>query len=398
MNVFRRLHGRRSGRTPRPAPTDRRPAERRPLRVLALPAFRRRSLNPFQALLYEEIEALDVEVEDWSFARALLRRVDIWHLHHPDTVVFPRSTLQSAAETLLMRVLLSWARLRGTRIIWTVHDLDSSDDLHPRLERWFWRYLLPRLDACIYLSEAGRDLACARFPALSRLPGFLAPHGDFRPAYPNEMSRAEARDSLGLPDGVPVLLNFGLIRPYKDVPSLIDAVAALGAEEAVLLVAGRTRDATVEHEVRERARGADNVRLHLRWIAFEEVQRYFNACDLVVLPYRRILNSGTVMLSLAFERPVLVPDRGTMGALRERFGADWIRLHEGELDTEELRAAIAWAMGERGAAPDMSGLDWTTLARGTREVYDAVLGLDPRGAGTTPPSERRADAQSGGRR
>ena len=354
------------------------PPVRRRLRVLALPAFRRRAMNPFQALLYDEAGAFDVDVEDWTFARALSRRVDVWHLHHPDTVVFPRSVLQSAAETLLMRGLLSLAKWRGTRIVWTVHDLDSSDDVHPWLERRFWGYFLPRVDACVYLSEAGRELARERFPSLAGVPAFVVPHGDFRPAYPNTLSREAARAALDLPPDAPVLLSFGLIRPYKDVPRLVDAVRELGEREVILLIAGRVWDADVERDIRARAGAATNVRLHLHWIAFEDTQRYFNACDLIVLPYRRILNSGTAMLALAFARPVLVPDRGTMSDLRERFGEDWVRLHDDPLDADALRDAVRWAARPRHTPPDLRGLDWATLAGRTRAVYDAVL--DPGGA------------------
>ena len=354
------------------------------LRVLALPAYRRRALNPFQALLYDEVRRAGVDVRDWSFLRALLWRADVWHLHHPDTVVFPRAAVQSLVECVLMRCLLSWARRRGTRILWTVHDLDSSDGVHPRLERWFWRYFLPRVDACVYLTETGRRLARRRFPALRRVPGTVIAHGDFSPAYPNVLSRAEARAALGLADEVPVLLHFGLIRPYKDVPRLIEAVRELDSGEAVLLVAGRVWDAALERELRERAASAANVRLHLQWIAFEDTQRWFKAADLVVLPYRRILNSGTVMLALAFGRPVLVPDRGTMSELRERFGANWVRVHAGELDGATLRAAVRWARETPRDAPDLDGLDWATLAARTLAVYASLTGSPRRDAFAAP--------------
>ena len=363
--------------------------------MLALPAFARRALNPFQALLYDELGELDVEVDDWSFARALFRHADIWHLHHPDTVVFPRSTLQSLVETVLMRLLLSWARLRGTRILWTVHDLDSSDGVHPRLEAWFWRYFLTRVDACVYLTETGRRLARERFPALCRVPGYLVPHGDFRPAYPDTLSRTEARAALELPEEAPVLLNFGLIRPYKDVPRLVEVAGELAPEGVILLVAGRVWDASVERDIRARAEAATNVRVHLRWIPFEETQRYFKACDLVVLPYRRILNSGTLMLALAFERPVLVPDRGTMSELRERFGGDWVGLHAEELDAATLRAALERARRTDREPPDLEGLDWPTLARETRAVYDRLL--DPAGItleGAATPADTADDTWS----
>jgi len=353
-------------------------ASHRPaLRVLALPAFKRRSLNPFQALLYDEVGLLDVTIEDWTFLRALTWRAHVWHLHHPDTVVFPRSSLQSAVETGLMFVLLMLGRLRGTRIVWTVHDLDSSDNRHAWLERLFWRYFLPRLDACVYLSEAGRRLAHERFPSLRKVPGFISAHGDFRPAYPNTLSREAARAKLELPDGVPVVLSFGLIRPYKGVPELIEAACGLGESEVTLLIAGRVWDAELQQEIQARAQAASNVRLHLRWIAFDDTQFYFNACDLVVLPYRRILNSGTAMLALAFERPVLVPDLGTMLELKERFGEHWIRTYPDTLDVDVLRAALEWARQRDRSSPDLTGLDWASLARGTRAIYDAVLASDP---------------------
>ena len=329
-------------------PTGTRRTGARRLRVLALPAYARRSLNPFQALLYDEVGKHGVHIADWSFLRALWWPCDIWHFHHPDTVLFPRSRWQSTLETIALRLLLSWARIRGIRLLWTVHDLDSSDDVHPRLETWFWRYFLPRLDGYICLTESGRRLARARFRALLPLQSFVIEHGDFSPAYPHTLSRSEARQRLGLADDVPVMLNFGLIRPYKDVPRLIDTVRRLGEDEAVLLVAGRVYDNSVERDIRARTDDAVNVQLHLQWIPFEDTQLYFAAADVVILPYRRILNSGTLMLSLAFRRPVLVPDRGTMRELQERFGAHWVRLYDGELSDAVIRDALC--LGNAGAA------------------------------------------------
>jgi beta-1,4-mannosyltransferase len=347
--------------------------QQRHLRILALPAFRRRTANPFQALLYERVQTRNVEVREWSFARALWARVDLWHLHHPDTVVFPRRLWQSLAETVLFRLLLLIARWRGIRILWTVHDLDSSDGLHPRLEAWFWSYFLPRIDGYVCLSASGRRLALQRFPALARLPGFLTPHGHFRDAYPNEVTREEARRLLDLPARATVLLHVGLIRPYKDVPRLIRTFLDVMSADVLLVIAGRAHDPGLEAEIRALAAGCPRIRLFLRWIGFEETQHFFAACDLVVLPYRRILNSGTLMLALSFRRPVLVPDRGALREQQERFGDDWVRLYANGLDPDDLDQAAVWARSTARRPLDFSGLDWDTLARQTRHIYDAVL-------------------------
>jgi hypothetical protein len=86
-----------------------------------------------------------------------------------------------------------------------------------------------------------------------------------------------------------------------------------------------------------------------------------------------------VFLALSFGRPVLVPDKGAMREQQERFGADWVRLYEGELGPRDLTDATAWATGtQRAAAPDLAGLDWESLARQTLAVY-RELRATPRG-------------------
>jgi glycosyltransferase involved in cell wall biosynthesis len=350
--------------------------------VLAWPAYRKQAANPHAALLADALRALDVAIADWTPLRAAVRPADLWHIHHPDTVVYPRGILPSLAGTVLFRGLLAVARLRGTKIVWTIHDLGSNDGLHPRLERWFWRFFVPRVDAFITLSDSVRELARARFPTLKNRPGFTVRHGHYRDAYPGSTSRAAARRALDLPDKATVLLNFGRIRPYKNVPHLLRMFQATPGADLVLVLASQPYDAEIEAEVREAAGDDPRVRLVLRWIAPEEVHRFFAAADLVVLPYRRILNSGAATLALTFGRRVLLPDMGAMRDLQQQFGRNWVRLYPGELGPDDLVAACGWAAEPPTEAPDLAGLDWTTLARQTLAVYQAISG--PAGAGVRP--------------
>lgn len=346
------------------------------MKVLAWPAFNKSAANPHAALLSSALRDLGVDVRDWTVARALLRGdVDLWHIHHPDTVVYPRSRIASLLGTLLFAGLLSMARRRGTRILWTVHDLGSNDGLHPRLEAWFWRFFLPRVDAYVCLTEGSRQRVRERLPELGNAPGFVTAHGHYRDAYPGRLSRERAREALGLAPDATVILHFGLLRPYKNVPHLIDVFRQLpDAAGSVLVVAGRPFDGHVEREVRRRAEGCPRVQLHLRWIPPDEVQPLFAASDLLVLPYRRVLNSGAALLALSCGRPVLLPDLGVMREHQQAFGADWIRLYTGELTAQELLDACQWARLPRREAPDLSGLDWVDLARQTCSIYERVVG------------------------
>jgi beta-1,4-mannosyltransferase len=47
------------------------------------------------------------------------------------------------------------------------------------------------------------------------------------------------------------------------------------------------------------------------------MQLYLNACDVVVLPYRSILNSAVAMLAFTFQRPVVAPRAGCLEELVE---------------------------------------------------------------------------------
>jgi beta-1,4-mannosyltransferase len=91
--------------------------ERRALRVLAIPAFENRDLNPYNALLYEHLEPLGVITDEWSPAAVRSGSYDLVHIHWPDLrLQEPRwaKALANAAETLrdLRRL-----RGRGARIL-----------------------------------------------------------------------------------------------------------------------------------------------------------------------------------------------------------------------------------------------------------------------------------------
>ena len=150
-----------------------------PMRVLAWPAFRKRQANPHAALLATALQNQGVGIDDWTPMRALFQHVDIWHLHHPDTVVYPRSSLICLIGVLVFGLLLILARLRRTRILWTIHDFDNNDGLHPRLEAWFWRFFLPRVDACICLTSGSVTRARERFPQLQTVPAYVIAHGHY---------------------------------------------------------------------------------------------------------------------------------------------------------------------------------------------------------------------------
>jgi beta-1,4-mannosyltransferase len=345
------------------------------LRVIASPAFGNRRWNPYNWLLYSHLGDTGVEVHEFTRRRVLRGGHDVLHLHWPEQQLNHPDPVVAGVRTLTLLAQLTWLRRRGTKVVWTVHNLRAHERRYPRFEEWFWGALVRRLDAYICLTERSREAALERFPGLRRLPGDVVPHGDYRDAYANDVTRGEARARLALPPEARVLLFVGAIREYKNVPALIEAFGAAPADDAVLVIAGAPADAGLRAAVEERAARDPRVRLHLGFVADDDLQLFLNAADVVVLPYRETLNSGSAILALSFDRPVVIPDSTCGDELREVAGEGWVRTYAGTLDGAVLDDALRWATAPaRPAAPDLEELSWPIIARRTAEVYARVAG------------------------
>lgn len=359
-----------------------------PLRVIAWPAFENHVLNPYNALLYAKLAELGARVEDFSPRKLIFGRHDIWHLHWPESILSTPQRWKAVPLAIVLRLLLRVARLKETKIVWTVHNLRSHEGFYPYVEAGLWRALLEHLDGYIALTEGGKAQALGRYPALQDRPGFVIPHGDYRSAYTDSITRTEARDRLKLPQHAQVLLSMGQLRPYKNVPRLIEQFRQLAAPEAILVVAGRPASVDVATEIVTAAGNDSRVQVHFGFVPADELQVYLRAADLMVLPYGEILNSGSAILALTFGCPVLVPDRGAMAELRQAVGPHWVQAYTGALSTETLRAALEWALTTpRSPQSTSPGGSWDAIAEQTLIAYQAILAHA--GATNSMPSERQ---------
>jgi glycosyltransferase involved in cell wall biosynthesis len=169
-------------------------------------------------------------------------------------------------------------------------------------------------------------------------------------------------------------LFLGRICPYKNVPKLIKEFKAMEEVDARLIIAGRPSSDKVAAEVTQGRAGDHRIRLDLGHISQEKVCQYFQAADLVALPYTDILNSGTALLSLSLDRPVLVPNLGALRELAEEVGTQWVRCYDGHLTAQELSAALRWAQSAtRPAHAPVDHLAWPSIGNKTLEAYKTVL-------------------------
>jgi beta-1,4-mannosyltransferase len=202
----------------------------------------------------------------------------------------------------------------------------------------------------------------------------VIPHGHYRTSYPAPLDPAEARHALGLDPEATVVALVGYVRAYKNVPRLIQAFRAMPDRGLVLVIAGESKSPELSAQIREAAAGDPRIRLDLRFLDEEQVHRYLSAADLVALPYREVLNSGSAILALSLDRPVLAPDAASIVELQETVRPDWVRTYSGELTAEHLGSALEWVRQTSRPSPaPLASLDWDRIAAATLAAYREVL-------------------------
>ncbi len=138
------------------------------------------------------------------------------------------------------------------------------------------------------------------------------PHPTYNAFRLTGMSRAEARELLGIPADKRVILFFGFVREYKGLKHLINAMPRINSETgAGLLIVGDFGDDRGEYTALIEKNGvADCVTTVEGYIPDREVEKYFAACDIVALPYESATQSGIVQIAFGFEKPVIVTNVG----------------------------------------------------------------------------------------
>ena len=103
-----------------------------------------------------------------------------------------------------------------------------------------------------------------------------------------------------------------------------------------------------------------------------------SASELVVLPYREMHNSGSVLAALSLGRPVLVPANAANERLAEEMGAGWVRTYRDDLTSADL-VAVLGSLREQPLAgsPDLSAREWSDAGEQHRAAFEQALDAAP---------------------
>ncbi len=127
------------------------------------------------------------------------------------------------------------------------------------------------------------------------------------------ITKEQARVELQKKQDAKQMLFFGFVREYKGLKYLLMALPKIREylQDINLMVVGAFADDKEEylHLIRE-LRIDDCVELIDKYVSDNEVEKYFAASDIVVLPYISATQSGIVQIAYGFEKPVIVTNVG----------------------------------------------------------------------------------------
>ncbi len=280
--------------------------------------------------------------------------------------------------TKMETLCVLFAQLFGLRIVVTAHDVESfageySDHAAGRI--------LARVDKVIaHNSVSRRELIKKANLPVANIE--IIPHGNYLNAIPKSPSPAVARKILNLASKEPVLLFFGQIKEVKGLDLLLQALPPVVAKfpNLKLLIAGKVwKDDFSKYTYLIKEKGLqNNIDLHIGYIPDEDVAIFYRSADLVVLPYRRIYQSGVLLMAMSFGLPVIVSDlEGMTEIIQNRQNGFVFRVDNPNSLSEQLINALSdqdqlKLMSQAGQETVTQQHNWKLIGQQTLKLYQTV--------------------------
>jgi D-inositol-3-phosphate glycosyltransferase len=211
----------------------------------------------------------------------------------------------------------------------------------------------------------------------------VIPHGNYLNAIHDGPPFTEARKVLKLPSGCPVILFFGQIKKVKGLDILLNSLAPVVEKfpDVKLIIAGKVwkDDFSKYKRLIIKNNLTENVDLHIRYINDYEIPYFFNSANLVVLPYRKIYQSGVLLMAMSYGVPVLASDINGMTEIITNGQNGFTFQSENPKDLEKALIEILSnpelfkAIKEKAYKTINQDYDWNKIGKLTSDCYKGII-------------------------
>jgi hypothetical protein len=266
-----------------------------------IPPEQTRSRNPYIQNLSESLSLHNKVVnKDAPAARGIfdipkyLKDLDILYLNWIEDLPQKRG---GSVQSLIFIFLLAYMKLRGKKIVWTLHNKKSHSSGHFILKQMLFRILLKRSDLIVTHASEGLHSIPPKTPKVY----IPHPFDTARPIHANTQSKTND------------LILWGTVNAYKGIDKFLLQMEKKGIlPNYRIIVAGTVADPELAGLLTEISKKHPNVTLINRYIEARELAEliYKSKCVLFTYHSDSILSSGALMDSLQFKATVIGPDAG----------------------------------------------------------------------------------------
>ena len=210
----------------------------------------------------------------------------------------------------------------------------------------------------------------------------IVPHGNYTPFINVQYDKEKSKEQLSIPNNRRILLFFGMIKKVKGLEFLLSALKGVIKQnpDVLLVIAGKPweNDFSAYQKIIDENNLSEYILLHAKFIPQEDVEHYYCASDLVVLPYKKIYQSGVLMMALSYERPVLVSD---LPPLKEIISDNENGFLFKTENVSDLSAKLNSILGNeelmeqvktKGTELINTKYDWGEIGRQTKQAYQSL--------------------------
>ncbi|GJD97880.1 glycosyltransferase [Methylobacterium iners] len=330
---------------------------RKSITVYSRPAWKAK--NPYTGLLADSLISAGLHVESMPRSFGLLPRGGGVLLFHWPDEFFNYLGIKRAVRALLLLAEIFVAKtFYRSHVVWLVHNVQP----HNRSGQTFIfarEVFFLLVDGCIFLSESSREALFSQHQRLAKKKNIVIAHGHYRPCEITVPKLPQMRTAESFK-----LAFVGQIDRYKGPDLLARVVASDPTLNVEIVIAGSCSDEKLADELLKLSDNNNRMKIVLKYLSSSEIENFVDAADVVVLPYRDILNSGTALLALSRFRPVIAPRLGSLLELREQVGENWLYLYEGDFTVQTLRESMDWLRTQSyQAEPNLTDHEWPKIGR-----------------------------------
>jgi len=233
--------------------------------------------NPNQRILKEKLEkrVIEVAIDDnpapySPLFQAIKKDADVIHLNwtHAYFLTLDRSLAKALLSVPIYLFQLLLLRLSRKKIVWTAHNLCNHERIFPKIDR-IMGIITANISHKIQVwDEKTQESVCSHF-FVGKEKTRIIPYGNYLPVYSDvDLDKEKSREKLDVSSFDRIFVFFGQIRPYKQVPELVDTFKQVAKpDKHALIIAGNPSSDELESEIRKKS-DVNNIITDLRFVLF----------------------------------------------------------------------------------------------------------------------------------